>query len=386
MDDKMQAALMDMMQKMGGIENFQSNPMAFIGEVFKHPEILSQIDALVKTPEMQQEIAASMNNPMFKQILANNPILSGLAHNYGADIHADASDNSENDALDIDDCIDGSDAAIDPKSIELKGWQPVDWLNPPSNQPFFLDEDPSKRTRFNDILAELPEECRDKVTEIANARLARHLDDAHSERLSQIAKSYDLTPLDLIATQGIMGEICYCASLIMPEDDLCDLAKFALASIHRRSGYPVASYLLQVMLYIDSFDDIGDDDWNNFAWSLTSNPETGRDGNFAASWDDATAIAAIAAEQLSESQDTLVAVLLALLNWRELAQDVDRCESPLSDLLGELDNADAYQALLPTLKSVLAGKKFFGLSIDNMRGGLREKLQKDIQIMCGIQK
>ena len=51
-DDKLESTIFDMINKMGGIEQFQSNPFAFIGEVFKHPELLSQIDALSKTPVM----------------------------------------------------------------------------------------------------------------------------------------------------------------------------------------------------------------------------------------------------------------------------------------------------------------------------------------------
>lgn len=382
MNDKMQAVLMEMMQKMGGIENFQANPMAFIGEVFKHPELLMQIDQLVKTPEMQQEIAASMNNPMFKQIMANNPILANLAHNFGA--RAAAQDDASEIETDSDVCDSCIDVTTDPKDVKLDGWKRVDWLNPPSNQPFYVDADPQKRTLFNDLLADLPEECRDRVTEIAHARLALHLDDAHRERLAQIARSYDLSPLDLMATQGFMGEVCYCASLLMPEDDLCDLAKFAMASLHRRSGYPVASYILQVMLYIDSFDDISRDDWDNFVWSMTSNPVSGRDGNFSASMQDAVTLASIAAEQLVDAPDTTTAILLALVNWKELADDIDDCDAPISELLSELDNDEARLALIPSLKEAVSGKKFCGLSLDNLRENIRQQVEDNIKNIVGL--
>ena len=130
MDAKMQAVLMEMMQKMGGIENFQANPMAFIGEVFKHPELLSQIDQLVKTPEMQREIAQSMNNPMFQQIMANNPILSGLSNRYGAAAQAQPQDDEEQGDIEVT-----NSETDDPKEIRLDGWQRIDWLNPTKMPP-----------------------------------------------------------------------------------------------------------------------------------------------------------------------------------------------------------------------------------------------------------
>lgn len=380
MDAKMQAVLMEMMQKMGGIENFQANPMAFIGEVFKHPELLSQIDQLVKTPEMQREIAQSMNNPMFQQIMANNPILSGLSNRYGAAAQAQPQDDEEQGDIEVT-----NSETDDPKEICLDGWRRIDWLNPPSNRPFYIDQDATKRTHFDDILEELPEECRDRVTEIANARLELHLDEAHRERLAQIAKSNDLTPLDLMATQGFMGEVCYCASLLMPEDDLCDLAKFALTALHLRSGYPVASYLLQVLLYIDSFDDITEDDWNNFIWSLTSNPATGRDGNFCATLDDAATIASIAAEQLIDKPDMIVAIVMALIHWCELADEIDDCDSPVFELLEDIEEDKELQnALAPSLKEFLDGKKFCGIGLAHLRENVRQCVVDDIHRICDL--
>lgn len=358
MDDKMQAALMDMMNKMGGIENFQANPMAFIGEVFKHPEILSQLDALVKTPEMQQEIAASMNNPMFKQILANNPILSGLANQYskGAPTAQYGASNDENDDIDAE--ILPEQEQIDPKSFKPEGWTPIDWLNPPSGMPFFFSDDPDKNVRFSDMLDELPEECRDRVTEIANARLALHLDDAHRDRLQTMASDHGLTPLDLVATQGFMGEVAYVSSLIMPEDDLCDLAKFSLRALRTRSAYPVASYLLQVMIYIDDFDDFDDDDWNNFIWALSSNPIPGRDGNFFASDDDLQTMLEIACQKFDDNPDLAFAVILALFNWNVVRPHLS--QSPFSDLL---ENNDIDAKLKQKIAEALEGKKFYGVSL-----------------------
>ena len=66
-ENNMESMILDMMNKLGGIEKFKSNPFAFIGEIFQHPELLGQIDKMAKTPEMQKQIAESMNNPMFQQ-------------------------------------------------------------------------------------------------------------------------------------------------------------------------------------------------------------------------------------------------------------------------------------------------------------------------------
>ena len=81
-ENNMESMILDMMNKLGGIEKFKSNPFAFIGEIFQHPELLGQIDKMAKTPEMQKQIAESMNNPMFQQIVSNNPMLSGLMNQY----------------------------------------------------------------------------------------------------------------------------------------------------------------------------------------------------------------------------------------------------------------------------------------------------------------
>ena len=70
MSDEMES-IYEMINKLDGIEKFQSNPFAFIGEVFKHPELLAEIDKMAKTPEMQKQIAESMNNPMFQQMFNN---------------------------------------------------------------------------------------------------------------------------------------------------------------------------------------------------------------------------------------------------------------------------------------------------------------------------
>ena len=80
--EDMESTIYEMINKLGGLEKFQSNPFAFIGEVFKHPDLLSKIDALAKTPEMQKQIAESMNNPMFQQMVGNNPLLAGMMENY----------------------------------------------------------------------------------------------------------------------------------------------------------------------------------------------------------------------------------------------------------------------------------------------------------------
>ena len=84
MSKEMESTILEMITKLGGIEKFQSNPFAFVGEVFKHPEMLSEIDRLSKTPEMQQQIAESMNNPMFQQMVGNNPLLAGMMKDYQA--------------------------------------------------------------------------------------------------------------------------------------------------------------------------------------------------------------------------------------------------------------------------------------------------------------
>ena len=105
-DDKLESTIFDMINKMGGIEQFQNNPFAFIGEVFKHPELLSQIDALSKTPEMQQQIAESMANPMFQQIVGNNPLLAGMMDDYKRH-QAEAADADDEDDEEIEELLFG---------------------------------------------------------------------------------------------------------------------------------------------------------------------------------------------------------------------------------------------------------------------------------------
>lgn len=372
-DQNIQNVILNMMNQLGGIEQFQNNPMAFIGEIFKHPDLLAQIDQLSKTPEMQQQIAQSMNNPMFQQIVANNPMLAGLMQNYKnrAQNHA-----SQDDIVDIDadadaiDAFDDTDTTI-PYDFPIDGWHKIDWLNPPYNQPFSIPDLPEERVKFDDILQEIPEECRDNVKNIALKRLQMHLSQAALDALDAKAQPYDLTALDLVATQGFIGEVAYCASLIMPDDDLCDLAKFALATLHKRSGYPVPSYIAQILLYIDSFDDIDTQDWENFVWSLSANPSAPRDGNFFIFWDDAVTIAEIAADQLSDSPDLLLAVVLALLNWSVLS--LDDITTPVQTLL---KSAPDKEILAKKLSECLDGKKCYAMALNKMR----EKVIADAKV------
>lgn len=361
-DDKLESTIFDMINKMGGIEQFQSNPFAFIGEVFKHPELLSQIDALSKTPEMQQQIAESMANPMFQQIVGNNPLLSSMMNDYKRhQEEASADDDEEEDEIaEEDEQIEGYD-------ISIPGWQAIDWLNPVSNQPFYIPDNPEERVHFADVLAELPDNCREPVEIIAEKRMQLHMTPAQIAHVEDIAAKYDLTALDLMASVGgFIGEVCYCATLVMPDDDLCDLAKFALASLHRRSGYPVASYLSQILLYLDTFDDIEKSDWENFVWSLSGAPAAGRDGNFALNWEDASLIAEIAADNLADNPELFLGVCLGMLGWNVLSlKDV---QSPLQSML---QNASDSNAMRDLLLKALSGEKIYALSLMNMRQDVR---------------
>jgi hypothetical protein len=362
--EDMESTIYEMINKLGGLEKFQSNPFAFIGEVFKHPDLLSKIDALAKTPEMQKQIAESMNNPMFQQMVGNNPLLAGMMENYkNRQAYGDAVDAEIED--DDDDADDEMPEAVG-YEYDIPGWAALDWLNPVSNQPFYIAEDADKRVKFADVLEELPEECQERVALIAEKRLEMHVDEAQMSHLESLASKYDLEVMDLMATTGFMGEVCYCATSAMPDDDLCDLAKFALGSLHRRSGYPVASYLTQNLLYLDTFESIDKEDWENFVWSLSANPMAGRDGNFAATWDDASLIADIAADNLADETELYVAVCLGLLGWREL--DIKSVQKPFETLLRGASNKTAVRDLLV---KCLGGQKIYAMSLLNMRESVR---------------
>ena len=363
MSDDMESTILNMITKLGGIEKFQDNPFAFVGEVFKHPELLSEIDKLSKTPEMQKQIAESMNNPMFQQMVGNNPLLAGMMNDYKnhqANMDDAQSYSDERDDIDAEIPVDGYD-------ISIPGWQAIDFLNPISNQPFYVPENPEERIKFADILEELPEECREPVEIIAEKRLQMHMPPEEMSQLESMAEKYGLQPLDLMATQGaFIGEVCYCATLVMPDDDLCDLAKFALASLHRRSGYPVASYLVQILLYLDSFDDIETADWENFAWSLSANPVHGRDGNFSVSWEEISLIAEIASDNLADNPELMIAVCLGLLGWNAISlKDI---QNPLQQMLQNFENKDAVKGLII---DAMGGKKIYAMSLSNMRQQVR---------------
>ena len=362
-DDKLESTIFEMINQMGGIEQFQNNPFAFIGEVFKHPELLSQIDALSKTPEMQQQIAESMANPMFQQIVGNNPLLAGMMNDY----KRHQAEAAQDDADEEDDEIEEEAGNVEGYDITIPGWTAIDWLNPASNQPFYIPEKPEERVHFADVLADLPDECREPVEIIAEKRMQLHMSPDQIAHVENIAAKYDLTALDLMATVGgFIGEVCYCATLVMPDDDLCDLAKFALASLHRRSGYPVASYLTQILLYLDSFDDIETSDWENFVWSLSGSPVAGRDGNFALNWEDASLIAEIASDNLADNPELFLGVCLGMLGWNVLSlKDV---QSPLQAML---QNASDGNAIRDLLLDALGGRKIYALSLWNMRQDVR---------------
>ncbi len=371
MADDVESKLFDMINRLGGVEKFQSNPFALIGEVFKHPDLLKQIDELSKTPEMQKQIKESMSNPMFQQMVGNNPLLSNMMNQYQAkqaaqdDDVVDVENEDDEECDDEDEALDEEcdDVQINGYDFHIPGWHSINWLNPVSGQPFNIPDNPNKRVTFNQILDELPEECRERVEIIAEKRMQLHLNPIALGQLESMAEAKGLEPIDLMATVGgFIGEVCYCATLLMPDDDLCDLAKFALASLQRKSGFPVASYLTQILLYLDSFDDIEEADWMNFIWSLSGNPSNSRDGNFVATWEDASLIAEIAADNLSEEPEMFLGVCLGLLNWSELSlRDV---ENPLQTMLANFEDKTAIRNLL---LNCLCGQKTYAMQLMSMR-------------------
>ena len=367
-NEKDMQSVINMINELGGVEKFQNDPFGLIGELFTHPEMLSEIDRLSKTPEMQEQIQESMNNPMFQQMVANNPMLSSMMNQY-----RQAHGMSTPDTVDISD--EDEVPSADGYDIKLPRHKLIDWLNPPSIQPFFVPEDPAKRLHFSSVLAEVPEECREKVEILANKRIELHLAPTAVSYLENLAARFDLTGLDLMATQGgFMGELFYCASILMPEDDMCDLAKHALHCLTLRSGYPVASYLTQIILYLDSYDDIEHCDWENFVWGLSGNPVHGRDGNFECSWEDACNIAEIAAENLDEEPELFLAVCLGLLAWDVL--DLNGVDNPVETLLDTLPTAS--QAIVSKLKACMNGEKLYAISLANVRDVVRDGIAQYI--------
>lgn len=370
MADDTEASVFEMINKLGGIEKFQSNPFAFIGEVFKHPDLLAKIDKLSKTPEMQKQIQESMNNPMFQQIVGNNPLLSGMMNDYkNRQSEATAANTVDVDVDAVESDNEEEGVQVNGYDFNLPGWKPIDWLNSVSSQPFYIPDDESKRIHFSDVLDEIPEECRERVEIIAEKRLQLHINPIQLAQLEAIAEKKGLRPIDLMATLGgFIGEVCYCATLLMPDDDLCDLAKYALASLHRRSGFPVSSYLIQNLLYIDSFDSIEESDWMNFIWSLSGNPVDGRDGNFASTWDDVCLVAEIAAENLASEPEMFLGVCLGMVNWSAVVPKGDT--HPLAKLLSNFEDKIALRNLL---MNCLNGQKLYSMQLMNMS----EKIKTD---------
>ena len=367
MADDTEASVFEMINKLGGVEKFQSNPFAFIGEVFKHPDLLAKIDKLSKTPEMQKQIQESMNNPMFQQIVGNNPLLSGMMNDYKNRQSQPSNETVDVEAVESDDNKEEEGVQVDGYDFKLPGWKPIDWLNSVSSQPFYIPDDESKRIHFADILEEIPEECRERVEIIAEKRLQLHINPIQLAQLEAIAEQKDLLPIDLMATLGgFIGEVCYCATLVMPDDDLCDLAKYALASLHRRSGFPVSSYLIQNLLYLDSFDSIEESDWVNFIWSLSGNPMDGRDGNFTTSWEDVCLVAEIAAENLAKEPEMFLGVCLGLVNWN--AVDPKGESHPLAKLLSNFEDKTALRNLL---MNCLNGQKLYSMQLMSMRENIK---------------
>ncbi|MCL2325635.1 MAG: hypothetical protein FWC40_03955 [Proteobacteria bacterium] len=372
--DSIESTILGMINKLGGLDKFQNNPMAFIGELFQHPELLGELDQMSKTPEMQQQIAESMNNPAFQQMVGNNPLLSGLMQDYqskkghtqgGVSPQTQKEESSqsmsEEESEDTGSVGQGCDLA-------LPNHQRIDWLNPQSITPFFISENPEERRRFSDLLAKLPASAREKVEIIAEKRLHLHLNSAQMSHLESIADRYALLPLDLMSTQGgFVGEVFYCASLLLPNEDLRALAKDALACLHCRSGYPVASYLTQILLYLDSYDDISRQDWENFVWALSGTPQPGRDGNFSIRWDDACLIAEIAAANLEDDIELYLGVVLGLLGWPAL--DIKGIQTPLQTILQT--SAFPKDILKARLMRCLEGEKIYAISLLKMRSEVR---------------
>lgn len=395
-NDSMDKKILEMIQSLGGIEQFQSNPFTMIGEFFKHPELLSQIDQMSKTPEMQERIAESMTNPMFQQIVANNPALGNLMKDYKnkkANI-SNLNDDVDDDDGDVDDELgddnDNDDEAFDTilaqaqsgYDIKLPDFRKIDWLNSAGMQSFYVPEKPEDRKKFEDIIAGYSPAVQEKLEILAERRLREHLNSAQLSRLDGIAESNGLTALDLMATVGgFMGEFAYCATIIMPDENLTALAKHALACLHQRSGFPVASYISQLVLYLDSFDDISRKDWENFAWSMSGCPSHGRDGNFVLSWPDVLLLGEIAAAQIAEDTELYLGVILGLLSFPQL--DLKGVVQPLQSILRVA--AVDQSAIVSKLKEGLSGRKFYAISLLRMRQDVRNDAVHYVLSLDGLE-
>lgn len=380
-NNDMEQKILEMIQSLGGIEQFQANPFAMIGEFFKHPELLSEIDKMAKTPEMQERISESMANPMFQQIVNNNPTLGNLMKDYDAkkgsastktgDPVSDAEIVDEDTYGDVDDA-DNLDVVLnqsqDGYELNLPNFKAIDWLNPPSMQSFYIPEKIEERQKFEDLIASYSTDVQEKLEILAQKRLRAHLNSAQLARLDAIAEGHHLTALDLMATVGgFMGELAYSATILMPDENLTVLVKYAIACLHKRSGFPVASYIVQLILYLDSFDEIARGDWENFAWSMSGCPSHGRDGNFVLTWSDALLLSEIAAAQIASETDLYLGVVLGVLSFPQL--DLTNVAQPLQSILSAASSEQT--AIIDKLKEGLSGVKFYATSLLRMRQDVR---------------
>lgn len=330
-------------QALGDPEEILQNPFAAMQKLMANPSLMQQLNGLYQTPAMREQIEQGLKNPMFQEMMRSNPQLDSLYQK------AQAMQQTQ---------VPSPEQPPAPQP-EREAGERIDWMQPPHTMQSFIFPSDAEFVRFNDLFVKLGSEKREIVEILASKRLSYHLPVAKLERLEDLAQEHKVTGLDLMCNvAGFLGDLLHALSE-HNDFDLSAPMKLALGGVRRRSGFPVASYITQLLLCLEEHGSLDVNDWENFAWALSSNPQNGVDGNFVTDWAQVRFLVEVASASDLKSE-LLLAVIVALLQWDVLK--LDGVEQPLATLFGQCGAAQQH-SMLPLALELLTGGRFFGVGV-----------------------
>lgn len=360
------------------------DPFGAAFKMLSNPEAMKAFEGFMQTPMAQKLLSQGMQSPMFQQMMANNPMLQKMGQHAGGfpDLGSLFGGGGRPGAAqpDDDDEEEDDDHHHQGGSAEPFIDEPVlDLLTSPYPGPAFPEPQAGRVASFDALLAELPEDARRRVLDIAETRVTHHLGAKGCVRLQQESKQRGLArAIDLLVCQGaFMGEVAW-YSIVKLEDDFessvfVPLARHALSCVTAPCGLRVPSFLNQLLNFLAEEGAAEAQDVRHAVWALSGQPRDAIDGVFEMTWDDVEeVIGNLAGTPDEDAPDDamntplveprlLAAAIAGLVGWREL--DLHERPRGVEELLDLLDE-DQREPVLRTLAELIGG----GVELEGLRG------------------
>ncbi len=346
-------------------QELMRDPMGVMMRTMQDPKAMQAVQAFMGSPKGQEMLAASLKNPMLKQMLGNNPLLGGLLGKGGSGFNPFSIFGGRGGATPPTNPAPprpepAPEPEPDPNDID----EPVIALLDPPQLGMHAFPDPAPLASWDDVLQGCSPTAREAVVELATARARHHLGDEGMARLEHAAKKRAVArPIDLLACQGALaGEVAWYAVCRLEEEHgtaaFTPLVRHALRCVTFNSGYRVPSFATQLLGVLIGLEALLPQDVRHVTWALSGQPRDQVDGVFEITWDDVDDLVAGVAGHEDVDDALLTAFLAALLGWKEC--DHDARPSAMEVALEDLPKARR-KPVLTVLAELLGGREEQGV-------------------------